>query len=130
MKYSSWSPHLLSITRIVVAFLFMAHGSQKLFNFPPSGHVMSFEAFSLVWTAGVLELFGGFLFLIGFYTRLTAFVLSGQMAVAFFIAHAPQGFWPILNGGEMAMLYSFIFLYFSAAGGGAWSLDRILRRNS
>jgi putative oxidoreductase len=127
MKYSNLSPHFLSITRIVIAFLFMAHGSQKLFNFPPSERAMSFDVFSLLWIAGVLELFGGLFLLIGFHTRFISFILCGEMAVAFFKAHAGRGFWPILNGGELAVLYCFIFLYFSVAGGGKWSADVLLR---
>jgi putative oxidoreductase len=83
---------------------------------------------SLMGVAGVLELFGGALVLLGLFTRPVAFVLSGEMAFAYFMAHAPQGFWPVLNHGEAAVLYCFAFLYFSAAGGGPWSLDRALRK--
>ena len=85
----------------------------------------SFELFTLSGTAGALELVGGFLILIGLFTRPTAFVLSGLMAFAYFLAHTPQGFWPLLNGGELAALYSFVFLYLFAAGGGEWSLDHL-----
>jgi putative oxidoreductase len=83
------------------------------------------ELFSLIGLAGVLELFGGALLLVGLFTRPVAFILSGEMAFAYFMAHAPRGFWPILNGGELAALYSFVFLYLAAAGGGPWSLDRL-----
>lgn len=122
------SPYVLSILRIVVAFLFMAHGSQKLFGYPPSGKIFSIEMFSLLWIAGVLELFGGFFVLAGLFTRPISFILSGEMAVAFFKAHASRGVWPILNGGELAVLYCFIFLFYSVAGGGAWSLDALRKK--
>lgn len=125
-SFPSWSPILLSVLRIIAAFLFMQHGAQKLFSFPsaPNSEVV---LFSLRGLAGVLELYGGFLLLIGLYTRPVAFVLSGLMAVAYFMAHAPQGFWPILNRGELAALYSFVFLYLAAAGGGPWGVDYLFR---
>jgi putative oxidoreductase len=118
----SWSPRLLSILRIVTAFLFMAHGTQKLFDFP-APRSFPLELWSLPGVAGMLEVVGGALLLIGLFTRPVAFVLSGLMAFAYFIAHAPQGFWPIVNRGELAVLYCFVFLYFAAAGGGPWSID-------
>jgi putative oxidoreductase len=127
----SWSPRLLSILRIATAFLFMAHGTQKILGFPvpPSFAV---ELWSLSWVAGMLELVGGALLLVGLFTRPVAFVQSGLMAFAYFIAHAPGGFWPIVNRGELAALYCFVFLYLAAAGGGPWSLDHMWRerRNS
>lgn len=127
--YSTQSPHFLSILRVVAGLLFMPHGSQKLFGFPGSlPEEATHELFSLMGIGGILEFFGGLLFLGGFYTRLISFILCGEMAVAFFRAHIPQGLWPILNGGELALLYCFMFLYFTFAGGGAWSLDQILRR--
>jgi putative oxidoreductase len=122
-----WTPRLLSVLRIVAAFLFMAHGTQKWLEFPvPRGTPTTLM--SLTGTAGVLELLGGALLLLGAYTRPVAFVLSGLMAFAYFIAHAPHGFWPIVNRGELAALYAFLFLYLAAAGGGPWGLDRWLRR--
>jgi putative oxidoreductase len=124
---SRYSPVLLSILRIVVAFLFIEHGAQKLLGVPGAGD-HKVELMSLMGVAGVLELFGGALVLLGLFTRPVAFVLSGEMAFAYFMAHAPQGFWPVLNHGEAAVLYCFAFLYFSAAGGGPWSLDRALRK--
>ncbi len=126
---STWTPRLLSILRIIAAFLFMAHGSQKLFGFPPSPEGPPGPLPPLVLVGGVLEFFGGLLLLLGLFTRPVAFILSGMMAVAYFMAHAPRGFWPILNGGELAALYCFVFLYLAAAGGGAWSLDNLWRRN-
>jgi putative oxidoreductase len=127
--FISWQPRVLSILRIVTAFMFMQHGGQKLLGYPAPQR-NEFDLFSLSGVAGVLELVGGFLILIGLFTRPVAFILSGQMAVAYFIAHAPQGFWPLLNNGELAALFSFIFLYLFVAGGGAWSLDNVLKRNS
>jgi putative oxidoreductase len=119
----TWSPRLLSVLRIVTAVLFLQHGTAKFFGFP---HVDAFDNMqfaSLLGAAGVLEIVGGLLILIGLFTRPVAFILSGFMAVAYFMAHAPQGFYPLLNQGELAVLYCFVFLYLSAAGGGAWSAD-------
>jgi putative oxidoreductase len=121
-------PRLLSVLRIVAAFLFMSHGTQKLFGFPTSEPRDPAAVFSLMGVAGVLEAFGGLLLLLGILTRPVAFVLAGEMAVAYFRSHAPQGFWPLLNRGELAALYCFLFLYFAAAGGGSWSLDAIRAR--
>ena len=124
-----FSPQLLSVLRIVSALLFMCHGTMKLFQFPPSEQFGAPPQLgSLIWFAGVLEVFGGALLASGLFTRVVAFVLSGQMAVAYFMAHAPQGFYPLLNGGESAVLFCFVFLYLAAAGGGAWSLDNLLFR--
>lgn len=132
-SHSIWAPRVLSILRIATAFLFIAHGSQKLFGFPPSPQqagqaAAPFSLFSMIGIAGVLEFFGGLLLLLGLFTRPVAFILSGMMAVAYFMAHAPGGFWPVLNRGELAALYSFVFLYLAAAGGGVWSLDNLWRR--
>lgn len=126
---STWTPRLLSVLRIVAAFLFLAHGSQKLFGFPPSGQPSSGSLPPMVMFAGVLEFFGGLLLMLGVFTRPVAFILSGQMAVAYFMAHASKNFWPVLNGGELAALYCFVFLYLAAAGGGVWSLDNLWRRS-
>ena len=121
---NTWSPRLLSVLRIVAGFLFIQHGTQKIFGFPiPQRH--EFDPLSLSGVAGMLELVGGILIIIGLFTRPTAFLLSGLMAFAYFIAHAPRGFWPLMNGGELAALYCFAFLYLSAAGGGEWSIDRL-----
>ncbi len=124
---SRWSQGLLSILRIITGFLFVQHGAAKLFGFlaPPNAPLP--QLFSFMGFAGVLEFFGGLAILLGLFTRPVAFILSGQMAVAYFMAHAPSGFWPVQNKGEVAVLYCFIFLYLAAAGGGAWSLDRLLR---
>jgi putative oxidoreductase len=125
---SSWTPYLRSVLRIMAAFSFITHGTQKLFAvpsaMPPRPPV---ELMSLFGVAGVLEVVGGSLLLLGLFTRPVAFILSGQMAVAYFMVHFPQSFWPVLNGGEPAMLFCFVFLYLAAAGAGPWSLDALLR---
>jgi putative oxidoreductase len=125
-----WAPQLLSVLRIVVAFLFIQVGSAKLFAFPaaimPGGGTAPMG--SLVWFAGLIEVVGGTLFLLGLFTRPVAFILSGEMAFAYFIGHFPHGFWPVLNQGAPAVFYCFTFLYYSAAGPGPWSLDALLAR--
>ena len=135
--HSKWAPRLLSLLRIVAGFLLLQHGIQKVFGLlvptPPPGAPSShgtFSLLSLMGVAGILELAGGFLVLLGLFTRPVAFILSGLLAVAYFMSHAPGGFWPILNRGELAALYSFVFLYLAAAGGGEWSLDSLLRRDA
>jgi putative oxidoreductase len=123
----TWSPRLLSLLRVMTALMFLQHGTAKLFGIP---HVAAFDDLqfaSLLGAAGALEIGGGLLMLIGLFTRPVAFILAGFMAVAYFMAHAPQGFSPLLNQGELAVLYCFIFLYFSVAGGGAWSVDAARR---
>ncbi len=122
---TSWSPRVLSILRIITGFLLLWHGSQKLLNYPPSAQGGG-GATGLMLVAGILELGGGILFLLGLLTRPVAFILCGLLAVAYFMAHAPQGFLPVVNKGELAVLYCFVFLYFTFAGGGAWSLDRLI----
>lgn len=133
--HTRWTPRLLSVLRIITGFLLVAHGAQKLFGFkapppPPGTPPMQFSLLSLMGVAGVLEFFGGLLILLGLFTRPTAFILSGLMAVAYFMAHAPGGFWPIENHGELAVLYCFVFLYLAAAGGGEWSIDSLFRRGA
>jgi len=123
----AWSPRARSVLRIVSGFMFMAHGAQKLLGFP-APRPNPTELLSLIGVAGILELFGGALLLLGWFTRPVAFVLSGLMAFAYFLAHAPQGFWPLLNRGELAALYSFVFLYLATAGGGPWSIDHWWRK--
>jgi putative oxidoreductase len=134
---TKWATRLLSLLRIVAGFLLMQHGIQKVFGLlvptpapgAPSSHG-TFTLLSLIGVAGILELVGGLLVMLGLFTRPASFILSGLLAVAYFMSHAPGGFWPILNRGELAALYSFIFLYLAAAGGGEWSLDRLLRRDA
>lgn len=123
--FATWTPRLQSVLRIVLAGLFFEHGTAKLLHIP---HVPSFDnvqLMSLVGAAGVLELVGGFLLLIGLFTRPVAFILSGEMAFAYFMAHGPRNVLPILNGGELAAIYCFVFLYFAFAGAGPWSVDAL-----
>ncbi|HVE77725.1 MAG TPA: DoxX family protein [Gemmatimonadaceae bacterium] len=128
-RWRSWHPYLLSILRIIAAFLFIQIGSAKLFAFPaavmPGGGTAPLT--SLAGVAGALEVVGGTLMLLGLFTRPVAFILAGEMAFAYFIGHAPQGFWPVLNGGGPAISFCFIWLYLSAAGPGPWSLDALRR---
>ena len=123
--YAQWSPRMLSILRIVAALLFMAHGTLKLFGFPAAQQATTPPLLSLFGIGGLLEFFGGLLILLGLFTRPAAFILAGEMAVAYFLVHAPNGFWPLINKGELAALYCFIFLYLAVAGGGSWSIDHL-----
>ena len=121
---TSWSGPILSITRIITGLLFIAHGMTKLLGFPATQYFPEpVPVFSFMGVTGILELAGGALIILGLFTRITAFVLSGMMAVAYFMAHAPMNFFPINNGGELAIMFSFVFLYLAAAGAGPWSLD-------
>ena len=124
---AEWTPRMLSILRIVAALLFLEHGTQKLLGFPPGPNPAP-ALFTLIWVQGVIELVGGVLLAIGLFTRPVAFILAGDMAVAYFMAHAPRSFYPLLNGGDLAITYCFIFLYLAVAGGGIWSLDTARRR--
>jgi putative oxidoreductase len=121
----SSAPYLRSALRIVAALSFITHGTQKLFSYPVLEARPAVELLSQFGLAGVLETFGGLLMLLGLFTGPVAFLLSGQMAVAYFQAHAVRGFWPILNGGELASIYCFLWLYFAAAGPGPISLDAV-----
>lgn len=123
-----WTGPTLSLLRIVTGLLFLAHGTSKLFDFPHVDMPMAITVGSLPWIAGVLEVVGGALIVLGLFTRPTAFILSGQMAVAYWMIHAPQSPFPIQNGGDPAILYCFIFLFFAAAGAGPWSLDALRAR--
>ena len=124
-----WEPRMLSILRIIIGLLYLEHGTQKIFDFPPRPNARPFELFTLVpGLAGLLEFFGGILIIVGLFTRPVAFILSGEMAFAYFMSHAPRGFYPIGQGGnagELAIIYCFIFLYFFFVGAGAWSLDQV-----
>jgi putative oxidoreductase len=125
-----WAPRMLSVFRIVVALLYLQHPLAKFFAFP---HVTAFDnlqRFSLIWVAGVIELIGSPLLLIGLFTRPVAFVLSGEMAVAYFMVRPPRGFFPLLNGGEAEVFYCFAFLYLAFAGAGPWSIDQLWRHRS
>ena len=127
--WRSWAPYFLSLLRIVAGFCFMLHGTAKLFAFPAgsAGHG-TVELMSQMGLDGIIEAYGGALIMIGHFTPTVAFIASGEMAVAYFQAHAPQGFWPTLNRGELALIFCFLWLYFSVAGAGPWSLDAMRRK--
>ncbi len=128
MTLEKWEPHLRSLARIIIGFTFSLHGWQKFFGIfgglggfkPPLG--------SMLGAAGVIETIGGALIIFGLFTRPVAFLLSGEMAIGYFTGHAPRGFWPLTNGGELAVFYCFYYLWLSAAGPGPWSLDRLIRK--
>lgn len=122
-----WAPRILSVLRIVTALLYMQHGTQKLLGFPEPARVMG-ELPPLMLTAGLLEAGGGALFAIGLFTRPVAFILCGMMAVAYFMVHGSREFFPINNGGDLAILFCFVYMYFVFAGGGAWSADNFIAR--
>jgi putative oxidoreductase len=127
--WQRWAPYFQSLLRIVAAKMFITVGTVKLFGFPmamPAG--VTAPVGSQIWIAGMLEVFGGALMLLGLFTRPVAFLLAGEMAVAYFQFHAPKGFWPVVNGGVDAVLYCFIWLYFSAAGPGPLSFDALRKR--
>jgi putative oxidoreductase len=124
----AWAPRALSVLRFVAGLTFLSHGVAKLLKYPPLPVFAKLELFSLIGFAGVLELVGGALIILGLFTRPVAFILAGEMAFAYFIGHAPQGFHPLLNRGEPAILFCFIFLYLAAAGGGVWSLDAMRKK--
>lgn len=129
---SSMTSYAYAALRIVAGFLFFQHGYPKLFgSLPGSGETAApAELLSIFWWSGLLETVGGFLIIIGLLTRPVAFIVAGEMAVAYFWRHAPQGFWPAINRGELAALYCFVFLYLSTAGAGIWSVDGVLRRRA
>ncbi len=119
---SPWQGRLLSVLRIVSGLLLMQHGLMKIFSFP-GPFARAVVAGELIWFAAIIEIIGGLMLVTGFYTRWAAFLCAGLMAAAYFIGHAGRGFYPILNGGNLAVLYCFVFLYIAAAGPGPWSLD-------
>lgn len=126
-SWDRFSPYMLSVLRIVAALIFIEHGTQKLFGFPAPPASGLPAVLSVAGIAALMEVILGPLLLLGVFTRWMAFFLSGEMAVAYWLAHAPRNFYPILNGGDAAILFCFVFLYIACAGGGAWSLDRALR---
>jgi len=125
---SRWQPQVHALLRIVAGLLFLEHGTAKLFAFPLFPQGMPHPLPTMILASAVIELVCGLLITLGLFTRLAAFVASGEMAVAYFMAHAPKGFWPIANMGEPAILYCFIFLFLAAAGAGAWSIDGARRK--
>jgi putative oxidoreductase len=128
MRPSQLGPILLSVLRIVAGLLFLEHGAQKLLGFPPGMQMPMPAMLSQLWFAGLIELVGGIMLVLGLFTRPVAFLCAGEMAFAYFIGHAPRGFYPANNMGDAAILYCFLFLYLSAAGPGPWSLDAIRSR--
>jgi putative oxidoreductase len=125
---SIWTPRILSVLRIMAALLFMEHGLMKLIHFPAAQPGAPDPLPALILAAALIEVIGGALIALGLFTRVAAFICSGQMAVAYFIAHFPQSPWPAINGGDAAILYCFIFLYLAFAGGGEWSVDAALAK--
>src|SRR5438874_1085534 len=126
-----WEPRMLSILRIMTGLLFLEHGTAKIFDFPHQPDHKTWVLMTLVpGIQGLLEVIGGALITVGLFTRIVAFILAGNMAFAYFMSHAPQNFYPLLNRGDAAILYCFVFLYLWLAGGGEWSLDRVLFRQS
>jgi putative oxidoreductase len=128
--FQVWSPRVLSVLRIVTAFLFMMHGTAKLFQIPHQAMFDNLQLMSLIGVQGILEAGGGVLLLIGLLSRPVAFILSGDMAVAYFMSHWPKSWLPLLNGGDLAVLYCFVFFYLWVAGPGPWSIDALRRRTS
>jgi putative oxidoreductase len=127
----TWEPRMLSIVRIMIGLLFLEHGTSKILDFPHQQNHVPWGLMSLnPGLQGLLELVGGLLLAVGLFTRPVAFILAGDMAFAYFMSHAPRGFFPLLNGGDGAILYCFIFLYFFVVGAGVWSLDQLWASNS
>jgi putative oxidoreductase len=124
---AAWAPRVLSVLRIMAALLLLQHGLSKFFGFPMAMNTPA--TFSLYWWAGAIEIVGGVLLLLGLFTRPVAFILAGEMAFAYFIGHAPKGFYPLTNGGEAAVLFCFVFFYISFAGPGPWSVDAARGKN-
>jgi len=122
IDYEVWGPRILTVLRVMAGLLFLEHGTQKILGFPPSANPGP-ALLSLMGIQGLIELVGGVLIVVGLFTRPVAFILCGDMAVAYFMSHAPASFFPIVNRGDAAILYCFVFLYLAVAGGGAWSLD-------
>jgi putative oxidoreductase len=122
-----WTPYVLAIVRIMTALLFLEHATMKFFQFPAAIPGVPYPLPAIMLVAGAIEVVTGLLVTVGYYTRIAAFIASGEMAAAYFMAHAPQGFWPALNMGEPAILLCFIFLYLAFAGPGAWALGNVLR---
>ena len=125
-RFNAQAPRILGVTRVLAGIMFACHGAQKLFGL--FGGIPPGVPKALIWSAGPIELVGGALIAVGLFTRMTAFVCSGLMAFAYFIGHAHNGFWPASNGGEMAVLYCWLFLFMAAQGPGAWALDNLRRR--
>jgi len=126
---AAWTPRALSVLRIISGLMIIEHGMAKLIGFPVVPAFATLQPLSLLGAAGFIELIGGALLVIGLLTQPAAFILSGEMAVAYFMSHAPKGFYPLLNGGTLAIMYCFAFLYLATAGGGPWSVDAAMKKN-
>lgn len=129
LKLDAWSPQALAILRIMAALLFIEHGLMKLIHFPAPQPGAPTPLPPFLLAAAIIEVVGGVLIVLGLLTRLAAFICSGEIAVGYFMVHAPKSFWPALNGGDAAILFSFIFFYLIFAGGGAWTLDAAIRKS-
>jgi putative oxidoreductase len=129
-RLAPWTPYALGALRIIAGLLFLAHGLVKMFGFPEGAQPGQQALFTLLGAAGAIEVVTGILIALGLFTRFAAFIASGEMAVAYWMFHGSAGFYPILNGGEGAILYCFLFLYFVFSGPGAWSLDGAMRRSA
>lgn len=127
LNTTKWTPHILAILRIVTALLFLEHATMKFFQFPAAIPGVTYPLPGIMLAAGAIEIVTGLLMAVGLFTRIAAFIASGEMAAAYWMAHAPQGFWPALNMGEAAVMFCFIFLFIAFAGAGSWALDNILR---
>jgi putative oxidoreductase len=128
-KLTAWAPRALSVLRIITGLMIIEHGIAKIFKFPALPAYASIQPLSLLGTAGFIELIGGALLILGLLTQPAAFILSGEMAVAYFMVHAPKSFFPLVNGGTLAIMYCFTCLYLSTAGAGPWSVDAAMKRN-
>ena len=126
---AAWAPRALSVLRIISGLMIIEHGMGKLLGWPPVAAYAGIKLFSLLGLAGIIELVGGALLIIGLFTQPVAFILSGEMAVAYFMVHAPRSFFPLINGGALAIIYCFAFLYLSSAGGGPWSVDATMKKS-
>jgi putative oxidoreductase len=127
-KISAWAPRALSVLRIITGLMIIEHGMAKHFGFPAVPALANVQPLSLVGIAGWIELIGGALLILGLFTQPVAFIVSGEMAVAYFMVHAPKSFYPLINGGSLAIMYCFTCLYLSTAGAGPWSVDAAMKR--
>ncbi len=127
-KMAAWAPRALSVLRIITGLMIIEHGMGKIFHFPALPSYANVQPLSLLGAAGFIELIGGALLILGLLTQPAAFILSGEMAVAYFMAHAPKSFYPLINGGTLAIIYCFACLYLSTAGAGPWSVDAAMKR--
>ena len=125
---AAWAPRALSVLRIIMGLMIIEHGMGKLLGWPPVAASAGITLFSLLGLAGIIELVGGALLILGLFTQAAAFIVSGEMAVAYFMVHAPRSFFPLINGGSLAIIYCFVCLYLSTAGGGPWSVDAGMKK--